>query len=102
MTTVITMSFCPSCGIAHKLFAVCKTCGAEAIRGTMDEMLALQAARAAASPAPVAPVASDYLAQARAAASEARRADLAKTARTARAPWQRRCTCGHCMSCIGE
>ena len=110
MTTII-MSFCPTCGAPHKLFAVCKTCGTEAIRGTMDEMLAKQAARTAATPAPVAaPVSGDEYARAcREAASEARKASLAKTAtpaarfaRSTRPQWQRACTCGHCMTCIGE
>jgi len=44
-----------------------------------------------------------YAAEIRAATSESRRASLAKTTRqTSRAPWERPCTCGHCMSCIGE
>lgn len=101
--TTTTISFCPACGAPHKLFAVCKRCGVEAIRGTMDEMAARQSAYAAPAPA-AAPsdVPSDYLTQVRAAMSEARRASLAATARVTRAPWQRRCTCGHCMTCIGE
>jgi hypothetical protein len=32
----------------------------------------------------------------------ARRHVAAAPARDARPMWQRRCTCGHCMACIGE
>lgn len=107
----LVMSYCPSCGAPHKLFAICKTCGVAAVRGTMGEMNTIQSTYAAAH-APPPPSAEEiaraeeaarYAAEVRAAASEARRASLAKTTRqTSRAPWQRPCTCGHCMSCIGE
>lgn len=105
MNTII-IGFCPTCGQPHKYLATCKTCGATAIRGTMDEMTARQAAYAATKPvAPVpatteAPI--DYLSQTRAAMAAVRRASLAKPAHAIRAPWHRPCTCGHCMTCIGE
>ncbi len=105
-TPSITISFCPTCGVGHKYLATCKRCGATAIRGTMEEMAARQSAFTASQPvtvAPVAPVvASDYLAQYRAAEAEKRAAERAKSGRIVRAPWQRKCTCGHCMTCIGE
>lgn len=114
----LTIRFCPCCGTAKKPFAKCgKGCGDDTATGTMDEMYALQATYAAAH-APPPPSAEDiaraeeaarYSAAVREAASEARRASLAKTAtpaarfaRSTRPQWQRACTCGHCMTCIGE
>lgn len=108
----LTIRFCPCCGTAKRPFAACaKGCGDDTATGTMDEMAAAQAAYAAKTPAAPAPAVSsdDYAAQCRAAASESRRASLAKTAtpaarfgRSTRPQWQRACTCGHCMTCIGE
>jgi len=105
MSTAIVMSYCPTCGQPHRYLATCKTCGATAVRGTMDEMYAIQGAHKAAAPAPVAASVAEsfdlaaYRAHAR---EEARRELAAKSPRRSPATWQRRCTCGHCMSCIGE
>ena len=108
-----TVRFCSCCGSMLKPSASCfKGCGAEIVTGTMDAAIAQQSAYVAAqaaAPAPAAVSSDDYAAQCRAAASEARRASLAKTAtpaarfgRSTRPQWQRACTCGHCMTCIGE
>jgi len=108
-----TVRFCSCCGSMLKPSASCfKGCAAEVVTGTMADAIAQQGAyatKAAATPAPAVASSDDYLAQCRAAASEARRASLAKTAtpaarfgRSTRPTWQRACTCGHCMACIGE
>ncbi len=113
-----TVRFCSCCGSMLKPSASCfKGCGAEIVTGTMDAAIAQQSAYVAAQAARVpnaeetakaeasAATRAEYLA----AASEARRASLAKTATPAarfgsstRPQWQRACTCGHCMTCIGE
>ena len=104
MTTAIVISYCPTCGQPHKYLATCKDCGAAAVRGTMEEMYTVQGAHKAA--APVAPPVAEsfdvaaYRAHVR---EEARRELAAMSSRRSSAPWQRRrCSCGHCMSCIGE
>ena len=113
-----TVRFCSCCGSMLKPSASgFKGCGAGIVTGEMGAAIAQQSAYVAAQAARVpsaeetakaeasAATRAEYLA----AASEARRASLAKTAtpaarfgRSTRPQWQRRCTCGHCMTCIGE
>ncbi len=113
-----TVRFCSCCGSMLKPSASCfKGCAAEIVTGTMDAAIAQQGAYITAQAASVptaeetakaaasAALRAEYLA----AASEARKASLAKTAtpaarfaRSTRPQWQRACTCGHCMTCIGE
>lgn len=113
-----TVRFCSCCGSMLKPAASCfKGCAAEIVTGTMDAAIAQQGAYIAAQAARVptaeettkAAASAEYARLAREAASEARRASLAKTAtpaarfaRSTRPQWQRACTCGHCMTCIGE
>jgi hypothetical protein len=87
----MTIIYCPCCGSMLRPGASCrKGCAVEPVTGTMADAvaaqgayLAAQAAKAPAKPAPatVAPKA---------------------PARPFRPMWQRRCTCGQCMACIGE
>lgn len=110
--TAASLAFCACCGtiVGGKRPTCFRGCAAEKAVGTMADALARQgdfakaeAAKAAAAPAAVE---SDYAAQVRAARAEtaqaAKVAQATKTARSSRPVWQRRCTCGHCMACIGE
>jgi len=87
-----TITYCSCCGSFIRPFGTCpKKHDAPAVTGPMADAIAQQgvylaaqkAAPPAPAPTPVAPIA-------------------APASRPARAPWQRRCTCGHCMACIGE
>lgn len=87
----MTIIYCPCCGSMLRPATSCrKGCTDAPVSGTMDAAVAQQgiylaaqeakAPKRAATPAPVATT----------------------TARYGRPMWQRRCTCGHCMRCIGE
>ena len=113
-----TVRFCSCCGSMLKPAASCfKGCGAEIVTGEMGAAIAQQSAYVAAQAARVptaegtakAAASAEYTRLVREEASEARRASLAATAtpaarfaRSTRPQWQRACTCGHCMTCIGE
>jgi len=113
-----TVRFCSCCGSMLKPSTSCfKGCAAEIVTGEMRAAVAQQGAYIAAQAARVPTAEETAKAEAsaalnrayREAASEARKASLAKTAtpaarfgRSTRPQWQRACTCGHCMACIGE
>ena len=87
-----TVTYCPCCGSMLRPGAPCrKGCTAEPVRGDMDAAITLQSAwlatQAAKAPAKVAP---------------AIVAPAAPARRDSRPMWRRACTCGQCMSCIGE
>jgi hypothetical protein len=93
--TTMTVRFCTCCGSLLKPSADCwKKCGAPITTGPMGDAIAQQglfiAAEAAKPVVKTEP--SPY----------ARRPVTTAPVRSARPMWHRRCTCGHCMTCIGE
>lgn len=90
MTTCL---FCTNCGSMLRPLTACrKGCTAPIISGSIEEAIDQQSAhrKAQESARPAKPVASVPVA-----------APVSKP-RDPRPYWQRKCTCGHCMSCIGE
>lgn len=88
------VTYCPTCGSMSRPGTPCrKGCGVALVSGPMDEAIRLQGEWVKAQPAPVPAPPSPYNRAARA---------TKPTARQSLLPWQRPCTCGHCMTCIGE
>lgn len=88
--TMYTVTYCPCCGSMLRPGAACsKKCGVEPVSGTMSDAIAQQGV---------------YLAQqaARAPAKTTAPAKPVVSGRVVKPYWQRPCTCGHCMACIGE